>query len=141
VDAEQSIIAKVSGAVLLAFGVGLGVLAISIVERQLSLRGAIRGDAAAFVVVAGVLGLFCSTIGYRLTFNRPNRYNSILSPTSWLLLTVCFGAIGIAVAAFHLYSGAYIEAVGSFAFASALVYGCVQARRGAISNKSVHGAP
>lgn len=43
----------------------------------------------ALIIVFG-LAAFCTSVGYRLTFHRPNRFNSLLPPVGWLLLGVGF---------------------------------------------------
>lgn len=45
-----------------------------------------------------VISLFCLLVGYRLTFQKPNRYNSILSPVGWCIL----GSIFMLIFAFVL---------------------------------------
>jgi hypothetical protein len=141
VDSEQSVVARISGAVLLAFGLGIAALAIWIVERQLTLRGTIKLDAAAFVLGFGFLAWFCSAVGFRLAFNRPNRYNSILSPNGWLGLAVCLGILGIAAVVFNLQSAKYLEVGLAIVVAGVFIYGCIRARAVAIRKGRNDGAP
>ena len=133
--------ARVSGAVLLVFGIGFAALSLWMIERQLSLRGTIERDAAVFLAVASVLCAFCCTVGYRLAFNRPNRYNSILSPTSWTVLAASLGSISIGLVYLSLVQQQYLGAFFCLAFGIAFVYGCTKARRRALGEDRLRGAP
>jgi hypothetical protein len=140
-DSDQLVVARIAGAVVLMFGIGVGALAIWIIERQLTLRGAIQGDAIAFVLGLSILSLFCATLGYRLVRNRPNRYQSILSPTAWIMLALSFGAMGLAAVVYNLYVTKYVEVGVSVAVSSILIYGCIRARKAAIRNGINEDAP
>jgi|HubBroStandDraft_1064217.scaffolds.fasta_scaffold54424_1 ATP-dependent Clp protease adapter protein ClpS len=89
----SALIARVAGAVLLAFGTGLSILAIWVVERQFTLRGSLQLTAIAMVMGFSLLAAFCFPVGYRLLLNRPNRYGSLLSPAGWVVLGICILSI------------------------------------------------
>ena len=45
---------------------------------------------AVFFGVVGPTAVFFLLVGYRLLFNRPNRYGSLLPPNGWLCLAFLF---------------------------------------------------
>jgi ATP-dependent Clp protease adapter protein ClpS len=87
-DRASALMARVAGGVLLAFGTGLAILAIWIVERQFTLRGSLQLTAVAIVMGFSLLMIFCFPVGYRLFLNRPNRHGSLLSPAGWIVLAI-----------------------------------------------------
>jgi ATP-dependent Clp protease adapter protein ClpS len=91
----HALIARVAGGVLLAFGTGLAILAIWVVERQLSLRGSLQLTAAAMVIGFSLVAAFCLPVGYRLLLKRPNSYGSLLSPAGWLVVAICIFSIAV----------------------------------------------
>jgi len=103
------ILERVAGIVLLIFGLGLGVLTLWIVERKLTLRGSVERVALIMCSVFGLIAAFCTTVGYRLSFNRPNRHGSLLSPRSWVVAAGFFGLIGLALSALALYQRTYTQ--------------------------------
>lgn len=126
------------GAVLLSFGLGLTALAAWMVERQMTLRGAIQPDAAVFIVVAGLISLFCLLVGFRLAFNRPNRYGSILSPTGWAILAILFALISCATFLLAVFTRGYVHIAGSI-FAAWFAYKAFQARTAAMNSPRMAG--
>lgn len=107
-DRADTFMARLAGAVSLAFGIALGILAIWMVERQITLRGAIESIAAALIIFLFVISAFCSLVGYRLLFNRPNRYGSLLSPVGWKTLAAFLCVLGIGLAAVAIWREEYL---------------------------------
>ena len=130
-NAAPSIVARLAGAVLLAFGTGVAVLVIWIIERQWSMYATVKIEAAALIAGLGVVATFTSIVGYRLTFNRPNQHGSMLSPRAWIILAVFFAGLGAAVVAGGLAQG-QLEALATVPFSALLVVGCILARRRAV---------
>ena len=119
---------KLAGTIMLGFGIGLAILAVWIFERQLSLHQAIETGAFVFITVLATLAAFCSVIGYRFLFNRPNRFGSALPPIGWKVLAGFFWLLGFvfvwAAIAHRQYSGL----VGAV-LTAALGHWCVLASR------------
>jgi len=93
-DRTNQVIATLSGFVLLVAALGLAILITWIVARQLVIAADMNRTvlllSAAIAAVAGV----CGTIGFRLAFNRPNRYHSLLPPFGWYAMAAVFVAFG-----------------------------------------------
>lgn len=101
-DQASKVLARIAGAVLFLFGIALAALSVWLVERQLTLHGTVAVDAQIGVLIFGIISLFCIVVGYRLAFNHPNRYGSILSPTAWIVLGAMFGFLGLGITAMVL---------------------------------------
>ena len=54
-------------------------------------------NAAAYGIACGfcLIAAFCLLVGWRLFWNRPNRYGSILGPIGWGILCLFFGGAGL----------------------------------------------
>jgi hypothetical protein len=98
-SAGASVLARAAGAVLLVFGVALGALGSVAVLRHIESIAAVDWTATLVLALFGVLSIFCLAVGYRLAFNRPNRYGSILPPAAWAVLAGIFGIAGLAFGA------------------------------------------
>jgi len=85
-------------------------------------------SAAAGVLIFVSLSAFCGLVGYRLLFNRPNRNGSLLSPTGWMWLALCFWVIGLTMAAVSLGRADYTLLLGTLG-AGVLGFWCVRAGR------------
>jgi hypothetical protein len=127
-DVAHTIMARVAGAALLAFGLGLAALAVWMVERRLSLSGGLEPGVAAVIAVFAALALFCLLAGYRLLFDRPNRYGSLLSPLGWRVLATFFFALALAFMVGAFWLGTFKLALACF-FSACLAYTCVVAAR------------
>jgi ATP-dependent Clp protease adapter protein ClpS len=101
-DKNGRLIARIIGGVSLAFGIASAILAVWAIDRQIAIRGVVQISAAAAVFVFLSISAFCCLVGYRLLFNRPNRNGSLLSPTGWKMLALCFCIIGLTIAAIGL---------------------------------------
>ena len=118
-------ILRLFGSVLLAFGFALASLLILLLVRQV-------GRLSELVAVVGgatVLSSLCLLLGYRLVFNRPNKYGSLLPPKGWRVLATCFGVVAAllgSTAVQNVDSTAAVAMLG----AAALAYACVMAARG-----------
>jgi len=106
-DTARALIGRIAGGVLLTFGTGLSILAVWIIERQFVLRRGLHLDAAAMVVGFSLIAVFCFSVGYRLFFQRPNRYKSMLSPSGWMWLAASLIAIGLGIGAVAIWRGTY----------------------------------
>jgi ATP-dependent Clp protease adaptor protein ClpS len=106
-DKNGRLIARIIGGVSLAFGIASAILAIWAIDRQFAIRGMVQISAAAAIVMFLSISAFCCLVGYRLVFNRPNRNGSLLSPTGWMMLALCFCIIGLTIAAIGLGRGDY----------------------------------
>jgi hypothetical protein len=130
-------LAKFCGGVLLWFGVAAMALPVWFLyglathDRPIALGAVIL--VGAFVIVAA----FCLAVGWRLFLNRPNRYDSILSPLGWRFLgTVLLALMFVAVVGLYsmVVSGEYqFYALAAFtlaiAFMAALATICYQQAR------------
>jgi hypothetical protein len=103
----RSLVGRVAGGVLLAFGIGLSILAVWIIERQFTLRRGLQLDAASMVLGFSLIAVFCLPVGYRLFFQRPNRYGWMLSPRGWMVLAVSLIPIGLGLGAIAIWRGTY----------------------------------
>jgi hypothetical protein len=106
---SHRVMERVAGAILLSFGLGLAALAFMLVERQLTLQGALEKSALVMVGVFGLIAVFCTRVGYRLAFNRPNRQGSLLPPLAWLVMAGLFGLIGLVLLGLGLYPGVHLQ--------------------------------
>jgi hypothetical protein len=88
--------ARLAGLVFFLGGLALGALSIAIVWRIFR-QPDIAGTGLWLLAVAGIIGYFLTSVGYRLTFDRPNRYQSILPPFGWYGLALVFGGLGVAL--------------------------------------------
>ena len=129
------LVARFAGGILLAFGILLAILAAWIIERQLEFQRALalRSPAVVMVICFGIVAAFCSTVGYRLLFNRPNRYRSLLSPTGWRVLAAFFVALGVGLGAVAIPRADY-EFLIAVPPLGLLVYRCLAAARVAEDN-------
>lgn len=101
------LIARIVGGISLAFGIALAALVFWVVGRQLGVHGALDKSAMVMVASCSTISTFCSLVGYRLLFNRPNRNGSLLSPVVWLVLAICLSAVGVALASEAVFRGEY----------------------------------
>ena len=92
-DLLSRAIARLTGVTMLVAGLGLTLMIVWIVERQLTLRGTVEPSALIFSAVLTIVGLVCGVIGIRLTFNRPNRYQSLLPPLGWYAIASVFALL------------------------------------------------
>jgi ATP-dependent Clp protease adapter protein ClpS len=106
-DKHGRFLARIIGGVSLAFGLAAGILGVWAIDRQFAIRGVVQISAAAVIVVFLLIAAFCCLTGFRLVFNRPNRHGSVLSPTGWKTLAVCFLIVALTMAAIGLGRGEY----------------------------------
>lgn len=82
-------IQRVIGAVALLLGLALSGLVLSGAVKLLTQAGA--GMAIhIFIAVVAVLAAFFISVGWRMTFNRPNRHGSLLTPGLWYVISALF---------------------------------------------------
>lgn len=129
-DFEKRVIAFLAGAVLLVFGLWLEGLAMYAIERQVEFHRQIDLKLVYFLCALALPGYFCIAVGYRLAFNRPNRYQSILGPFGWYSLALVFAIIG-ACAGFVAYRKLGFDAwlLVALAFFGLFAALCVRAGR------------
>jgi hypothetical protein len=117
------VLARLAGAVLLLFGIGLFALIGLFFTRNFGSLGSMLRRALPVLLVFGLIGTFCSSVGYRLTFNRPGRNGSILSRHAWVVLAIVFAGMGLLACATAFApkvgaGGAIATASCAFAFAA-----------------------
>lgn len=88
--------ARLAGLVFFLGGLTLDALSIAIVWRIFR-QPDIASTGLWLLAVAGIIGYFLTSVGYRLSFDRPNRYQSILPPYGWYALALMFGGLGLAL--------------------------------------------
>jgi len=125
------LITRIIGGVSLAFGIASAILAVWAIDRQFAIRGIVQVSAAAAIVMFLSISAFCCLVGYRLVFS-PNRDGSLLSPTGWMMLALCFCIIGLTLAAIGLGRGEYLL-FGAALGLGVLGFGSVLAGRAASS--------
>jgi O-antigen/teichoic acid export membrane protein len=135
-------LARLAGLVLLLFGIAVGALTGVGIERQLVYSGTIERSAVILLSVLVVVSAFCTFVGYRLVFNRPNRYGSLLSPNAWIVLAGVFATVGLLFTVLFFshklgVSGFLAAAASSFAFAVM----CWRARAAAMIHPESPGPP
>jgi ATP-dependent Clp protease adapter protein ClpS len=131
--AVPSPLLKLVGAVMLAAGMLGAALAAWLIELRLP---ATRGDASGSISLTALLVAicaFCSLVGYRLLFNRPNRFGSLFSPFAWRLFAGFFCLMGVLMTIPSLRRGEYGALVILPCF-GALGYACLLASRRARIN-------
>jgi ATP-dependent Clp protease adapter protein ClpS len=131
-DKNSRLIARIVVGTSLAFGIASAILALWAIDRQFAIRGMVQISAAAAVVIFLSISAFCCLVGYRLVFNRPNRYGSVLSRSGWMMLGLCFWIVGLTIAAIGLGQGKY-QLLGAAIGLGVLGFGSVLAGRAASS--------
>src|SRR5688572_26763952 len=119
-DPMSKVLARISGVVLLLAGLGLEALFIFIIERQLTLRGGVERSVLIASVILSIIGFACCLIGFRLAFNRPNRYQSLLPPFGWYAMALIFVVLGPGLGVLMIRQGDYEQLVGA---ACAILFG------------------
>jgi hypothetical protein len=99
--------ARIYGLIALLMGLGLSALAVAIVYAQLSFYGFLPLNPFAAVVGLASVGFFCLAVGYRLFFNRPNKYDSLLSPLAWYAFSTALAFSAIVLGVIFLRDRAY----------------------------------
>jgi hypothetical protein len=92
-DNTEAALARLAGVVMLAIGVGLEALCLFVLWRALAHSPLRQAELPVFLILVA-LGAFCTLVGYRLAFNRPNRYQSVLPPLGWYALACGFAVLG-----------------------------------------------
>lgn len=121
------LLTRFSGAILLTFGVGLIVLGLWIVERQVTFQRAPDGTLIAVLTGFLLIALFCLPVGFRLAFNRPNRYGSLLPPAAWFALSCFFVVLGAFMTWFVAETRDFARGGTSIVFALAFAYRSMKA--------------
>jgi hypothetical protein len=112
-DPTSKVMARLSGVILLVAGLGLASLSTWIVARQLTTRVDIERSVLLFCAIVAVVAFVCGTIGLRLTFNRPNRYQSLLPPFGWYTMASVFVLLGLGLGFVVIRQGDYEQLVGA----------------------------
>ena len=129
-DPTSKLIARLSGVILLVAGLGLASLVTWIVARQLTTRVDVERSVLLFCAIAAVGAVLCGTIGLRLTFDRPNRYQSLLPPYGWHTMGSVFVLLGLGLGFVVIRQGDYEQLVGA-ACAILVAFWCWKAGRNA----------
>jgi ATP-dependent Clp protease adaptor protein ClpS len=98
-DATNTFIARVAGLVMLLFGIASTGLLLLVLYRIFTTDTMLERTHGYTAVGLAAMAYFCSLVGYRLGFNRPNRHRSILPPSGWCVLGLLFVAVDLL--AFH----------------------------------------
>jgi hypothetical protein len=88
------------------FGLGISILFFKITLRDFTSHLALDKGAIIFLILLAAVACFCITVGFRLSFNRPNHYGSILPPFGWMLLIAIFFFFGV-MFTYYLFSRAF----------------------------------
>ncbi|HEY4370014.1 MAG TPA: hypothetical protein VGN07_22465 [Steroidobacteraceae bacterium] len=133
----DTLLARVAGLLLCPFGLAVLGLAVFLGYRGLT-AGTDFPAVLAVMTIFALIGVFCAVTGYRLLFNRPNRYGSLLSPIGWWILSGLFAAMALGLAVFVLesrkYDGVAVPLIsGGFAYQSYRA-GLAARRRRAVSD-------
>jgi len=106
------------GLVVTVFGVGGFLLIAGMAYRLISTDKVLDTFGVVFILILLPIVLFCLSVGYRLTFNRPNKYGSLLSPKAWrvlgsifLVVTLVFVVIAIKEDIYEVIIGAINSAI------------------------------
>lgn len=102
----HTVLARIAGGLLLPFGVFVLAFFLWGAGRIWSARGDLQ-SAAIITLVFSVVGVFCTLVGYRLLFLRPNSYGSLLTPIGWFALAGLFGLTAAVLAVFVISSKQY----------------------------------
>jgi ATP-dependent Clp protease adapter protein ClpS len=122
------LIARFVGGISLAFGIAMAMLVIWAVGRQLAVHSELDKSVIVIAALCSMISAFCSLVGYRLLFNRPNRNGSLLSPIGWMALAISLSAVGVALTSVAIVRGEYQLLAASVGLL-ALAYGSVIAGR------------
>ena len=128
-DETNNIIARLAGALLFAFSLALAGFCVFAVERLLTIDRAFDAKPYYGVLAAALICHFSVLVGYRLAWNRPNRYQSILPPSGWYALSLCFVALGSALGIATIRMGIKLPLVAGVASAFAIAAGSLKAGR------------
>jgi hypothetical protein len=83
------------GAVTLFLGITLAVLLAFSAFKLAASGGATLTPALVFCAVIGTLSAFFVSVGARMSFNRPNRHGSLLTPGLWFVIAALFFACAV----------------------------------------------
>src|SRR5262245_18579609 len=103
---------RLAGAIMLAFGIGLAILALWMMERQDTLHREVELGTAVFVAILVTVSACSLLVGYRLVLNRPNRHGSIMPPIGWKILAGVFCSMGLWFAWLGLENREYSALIG-----------------------------
>lgn len=131
--------ARICGLIALLAGLGLCYLAARIAHAQLSFHGFMPPEPLTAAVVLACVGALCLAVGYRMLFDRPNKYGSLLSPLAWYGTGAMLAFSAIALASMLLRDQAYDElwAVTGPAFLSLLCVYSGKAAQSGIKNEKL----
>ncbi|WP_457325597.1 hypothetical protein [Roseateles sp. P5_E11] len=112
------------GAVTLFLGLTLAVLLAFSTFTLVARGGATLTPALIFCAVIGTLSAFFVSVGVRMSFNRPNRHGSLLTPALWFAIAALFFTCAVFIASTLLATRQFakLEVAGyAFAFAALAV--------------------
>jgi hypothetical protein len=135
--------AKILGGVTLWIGVAFVALLLWMAYGIASPNVRIEVWVVVLMGIIAAIALFCLVVGYRLFLNRPNRYGSILGPTSWRIVGGFFGLVAVGLASAALFTNAYmyrpsLEVFSSIMFSAGFSYWCFRVGRRA-SDRTLRG--
>jgi ATP-dependent Clp protease adapter protein ClpS len=137
----NKLIARLAGGVLLAFGGSLVGLLVFAIPRLFE-RGRLEKLTSVFGIGCfGLFACFCLMVGYRLAFDRPNRYQSILAPFAWYALTLLFVVFAFAAGIVSL-RAAHDDGLVAVVSAALIAAACFKSgRRTGLHGTTVPGLP
>jgi hypothetical protein len=115
-----TIASRLVGLAFGTIGLGLASLAGFIAWAQLESGGSIQIAAAVLLIVIIPIAWFCTSTGWRLALNRPNRYGSIIRPWAWRTLATLFLIMAVILVVFASMEAKLLSAwpaLGAIAFA------------------------
>ena len=122
---------KIIGGVMLWVSVGAFALLLWLADGMVSLGRTPDLFASCVLAALATIGLFFAVVGWRVFWNQPNRYGSLLGPIGWRILGVLFGVlawfvIGLIMARRDLWTDARFLALvlASLTFTCAFSYSC-----------------
>lgn len=120
---------KVVGGVTLWIGFAFGALFSWMLYKISSPNVRMEMWVVVLLAVIAAIALFCVSVGYRLFFNRPNRYGSILGPIGWRIVSGFFGLTAVGLASAALFTDAYtnrtsIDVLSPILFSGVFSYWC-----------------
>ena len=95
----DAVLARVVGGALGCFGLAGVALFAYFAYAVVGNRRLFEPGVLAFLTGLAAISWFCISVGFRLLLNRPNAYNSVLSPLGWGVLGTLFAAGGLAFVA------------------------------------------
>jgi len=105
----SSWLARTVGAVILVAGVAFSFLIATTLYTTLARRTIGNFSGVVFICGLVLLATFLVVVGFRLLFSRPNKYQSLLSPSVWMFLGLAFTLLSGLIARSMLNGNSHVE--------------------------------